>query len=671
MKSIYRFVVQFLVVASCCAALQAQTLDSTTINRLYYTAKVWGYMKYFHSEVAKGLYNWDSVLIQTLPDVMNASSDEQFNTALLSMIKKPGLTARTFLPPPVIPESLKYNLNLTWINDTLFSTEVRDSLNAIKTWIRNRSNYYVQQEPSFANSNPIFPNDKQFYENTFPLSQEIRLLGLFRYWNIINYFYPYKNIIDQQWDVTLKEFIPIIAAANDTVLYHTAYLKLATRINDSHAFTSVRVPVSSLRAFYYSLPSALGLTHNSPDLYYLPFELRRIENEVVVTKLFDSTVGVSLGDVIKKINGVDVAIYCDSIRPYILGSHSVEIDYLTIRRINRGPKDEPIQITIQNSTGQKELNLVKNMPLSTFMSLRDNQGSSWKIISVSGKSIGYVNMAALTANQISTMFNDLSSTDGIIFDQRNSPQVTLWTLVLYLFPSSINIANFTVPDITYPGVLNWAKELIGGSPLKTPYNNKIAILFNELTQSQAEYTVMGLEQHPKAKKIGSQTSGADGNISLIYLPGGVVSVFTGLGVFYPDYRPTQRIGIVPDIEVKQTIAGVRQGQDEVLEKGIEYIVGTTDVARDGTSPAKFSLSQNYPNPFNPSTVISYQLPVYSHVTLKVFDLLGREVATLVNEEKRAGSYEVTFNGKNLSSGVYFYRLQAGEFVQTKKLILQK
>jgi photosystem II stability/assembly factor-like uncharacterized protein len=88
-------------------------------------------------------------------------------------------------------------------------------------------------------------------------------------------------------------------------------------------------------------------------------------------------------------------------------------------------------------------------------------------------------------------------------------------------------------------------------------------------------------------------------------------------------------------------------------------------------PAAFSISQNYPNPFNPSTVISYQLPITSHVSLKIFDLLGREVATLVNEEKRAGSYEVTFNAQNLSSGVYFYQLRSGEFVQTKKLIFQK
>jgi len=83
----------------------------------------------------------------------------------------------------------------------------------------------------------------------------------------------------------------------------------------------------------------------------------------------------------------------------------------------------------------------------------------------------------------------------------------------------------------------------------------------------------------------------------------------------------------------------------------------------------YSLQQNYPNPFNPSTVIGYQLPVSSDVTLKVYDLLGREITTLVDEYKPAGNYEVEFNAANLPSGVYFYQLKAGSFVETKKMIL--
>ena len=92
---------------------------------------------------------------------------------------------------------------------------------------------------------------------------------------------------------------------------------------------------------------------------------------------------------------------------------------------------------------------------------------------------------------------------------------------------------------------------------------------------------------------------------------------------------------------------------------------------DSELPTMISLVQNYPNPFNPTTTIKYQIPELSFVTLKVYDVLGREVAILVNEKKSVGSYEVEFNATSLPSGVYFYRLQAGSFVETKKMVLMK
>ena len=91
----------------------------------------------------------------------------------------------------------------------------------------------------------------------------------------------------------------------------------------------------------------------------------------------------------------------------------------------------------------------------------------------------------------------------------------------------------------------------------------------------------------------------------------------------------------------------------------------------GTNKMDFRLSQNYPNPFNPTTTIQYSVPKSGLVTIKVYDILGREVTTLVNEQKAVGNYNVQFYANRLSSGVYFYRMQAGDFVQTKKLVLLK
>jgi len=95
------------------------------------------------------------------------------------------------------------------------------------------------------------------------------------------------------------------------------------------------------------------------------------------------------------------------------------------------------------------------------------------------------------------------------------------------------------------------------------------------------------------------------------------------------------------------------------------------IAISNEIPIEFSLSQNYPNPFNPTTIIKYQIPELSFVTLKIYDVLGSEIATLVNEEKPIGSYVVELNAKGLPSGIFFYKLQAGSFVETKKMILIK
>ena len=114
----------------------------------------------------------------------------------------------------------------------------------------------------------------------------------------------------------------------------------------------------------------------------------------------------------------------------------------------------------------------------------------------------------------------------------------------------------------------------------------------------------------------------------------------------------------------------------------ELIMGTDDFGylfifdnplkvEDNQVPTVFSLSQNYPNPFNPTTVIHYTVPKTSLVNLSVFNLLGQEVKTLVNEEKSPGEYEVRFDGSNLPSGIYFYRLVAGDFVKTMKMLLMK
>ncbi len=144
----------------------------------------------------------------------------------------------------------------------------------------------------------------------------------------------------------------------------------------------------------------------------------------------------------------------------------------------------------------------------------------------------------------------------------------------------------------------------------------------------------------------------------------------GLVPFYWDNGGTGNYGM--GIFYRSTGAQAYPDVIKAIMDGVDTANINTGVEPVSALPEKFSLLQNYPNPFNPSTVISYRLPKSSEVTIKVFDSLGREVAVLVNRElKSAGYHEVTFDAANLSSGIYFYQLQAGTYIEQRKMILLK
>ncbi|MEO8962926.1 MAG: S41 family peptidase [Ginsengibacter sp.] len=132
--------------------------------------------------------------------------------------------------------------------------------------------------------------------------------------------------------------------------------------------------------------------------------------------------------------------------------------------------------------------------------------------------------------------------------------------------------KFTHGNVDDPGKFTFTNNLeIPGDG--NMYRGKLIVLVNELSQSQAEYTAMAFRAGSNTTIIGSTTAGADGNVSTIFLPGGLRTMISGIGVYYPNGDRTQRVGIVPDKEVTPTVEGIRAGKDELLEKAIEIING--------------------------------------------------------------------------------------------------
>jgi hypothetical protein len=273
---------------------------------------------------------------------------------------------------------------------------------------------------------------------------------------------------------------------------------------------------------------------------------------------------------------------------------------------------------------------------------------SWSILP---DNFGYVDMGNLIVDSVLSMYEELKHTTSIIFDVRNYPQGTMYAICKLIHPQAF--VKFTIPDATYAGSLFYDEQgYTCGPTFSNPnwYQGKVIILFNEETQSHAEFTIMSLEVHPNAVKIGSQTAGADGNIMIIDMLQGLRLYFTSLGVYYPDWGETQRIGIVPDIEVHPTIKGIREGRDEVLEKALQVAssVKAPTFAHEGF--------QVYPTPFEHTINIAPTTAAeIGKFTVSLQDMLGRTVVTIPEQHFSANDYTLNLQA-DLPPGAYILRL---------------
>lgn len=615
-----------LVILSFALSSYSQVADDEYYNRLYYTCKAWGFLKYHHTRIADGYINWDNALLESVNGIKTAPDLKSFNDSLMVMLNKAGKMEPVSTYLPEVPDSLNNNRDLSWIDDPVFSEEVSSYLRNVKSQFRPKPGKYVSQ--AFLNGNPTFDNDSAYYSDKGFPDEPKRILALFRYWNIINYYYPYKNMMDQDWNISLKEFIPGIVGANEILSYTLAFKELTVRLCDTHAA--------------FGSPTWVSWDGNA----YPPFQVRFIENETVITKILPSAAGIKTGDLIKEINGVNIHKLRDSLRRFAHGSNIATTERNLNEIILWGSQGEFI-VTVSDGASDRTIKLTRSY--SNFTELNKSDGSkAWQQKTSGGNcNFGIVDMGRLKPDEVQAMFTELWETDAIIFDIRNYPQGTLWTIVDYLFDSPLYIANFTVPDITYPGRLYW-KETEIGKGKKSPYDGRIIILFDERTQSQAEYTCMGLEQFPGAVKIGSTTAAADGNVSKIFLPGRIVTYATFLGTFYPDYTATQRVGIIPDIELSPTIQGIRDQRDELMELALNCRIEN-------------EIAKLYPNPTDGYLYYDLDSENNNPLSYEIFDMLGRKH---MSGTSSSGMIDVG----RLASGMYIVKVIKNRHVLTKKIV---
>lgn len=520
-----------------------QTDPAAYYNRLFYLCKAWGHAKYYHSEIAKGTVAWDDQLLTAIAATKNAGSDAEFSAIVLTMLNSAGTMETSTVALPSVPADQNLNTDLAWIDNAIFSDPVKLILTDIKTKFRPQVNYYVGK---MSTGNPDFTTDNLYAaESDYP-SEEKRVLALFRYWNQVHYFYPYKPLMDQGWDATLQEFIAGMVESQDATSYMLKFRELTTHLHSNDFFTS---------------PAYIQWNGQA----YPPFNARFIEGEMVITRVLAGTTGLQAGDVIKQIDGQDSYTLRAELKKLAPGGTEICIERNLNDYILYGPEGAST-IIVDHGSGPVTTDFERNM--TNFEELKVSPEPAWKMqATAAGDNFGVVDINRLEVADVPAMFSDLWNTKALILDMRGKHLGTMWTVPNYLISAPVEVANLLMPDVTYPGTLYW-RVGSGGTPTGDPYKGKVILLVNELTSGTNEWMCMIMSQLPDLTVIGTTTQGSDGNSSYQYLPGNIIPSMVGMGVFYPDNTPTQRIGIVPDIWIPATIDDYRNGMDAALNRAL-------------------------------------------------------------------------------------------------------
>jgi Periplasmic protease len=445
--------------------------------------------------------------------------------------------------------------DLSWVEKSNMNASLKKKINEIYTNRHQGEHFYIAMFPGVGN--PDFRNEKSYSDMPYP-DAGFRLLSLYRYWNMIQYFFPNKHLTDKNWNSVLKEYIPIFVSAENKLEYELAALQIIGDVGDTHAnLWGGKDKVEELRGNMYA-----------------PFRVQFIEKKIVVTDYYNpelkESAGLEIGDIITHINGKTIEFLVDSLKKhYPASNEAARLRDISADLLRSQKQSINIEYISSNQPGQKELTLYNRTGLNMYHWYKVNKDE--KCYKLLDGNIGYVTLASIKDEDVPVIKESFKNTKGIIIDIRNYPSAFMpFSLAPYFVSSPTPFVKFTKGNSNNPGEFTFTPALkIPGSG--ETYQGKLVVIVNELSQSQAEYTAMAFRAGENTTIVGSTTAGADGNVSTILLPGGLRTMISGIGIYYPDGKETQRIGIVPDVKIEPTINGIKNGKDEVLEKATEII----------------------------------------------------------------------------------------------------
>jgi len=384
-------------------------------EKLYATAKVWGFLKYYHPQVAKGKFNWDEQLFSILPKVEKSNNKEELSLLLIAWIESLGeIKEIRSTNSNHLPDYFNKNFDLSWSQDSkYFNNELSNKLKFIEENRAQGKQYYVEVA-SYGNIR--VRNEPEYLDKEYPDNYH-RLLSLSRYWNIAEYFFPYKYQTDQNWDEVLIEMIPRFIDAENAVDYHVAMLETVIKLDDSHAMFNT----STIHEKFYGKK-------------YLPIIIRIIEGKVVITDFRDSAYATKndlhIGDIIETIDNENALDRISRINKYVHGSNeSVKAKNYSFIFFNGF--NDVVNIDIRRNGELITKELVRYDYTEDSFKPKENTQEKYKVLE---NNIGFINLGELDGNDmknIKEMMDILMPTKALIIDLRNYPRIHPYMLARY------------------------------------------------------------------------------------------------------------------------------------------------------------------------------------------------------------------------------------------------
>jgi len=416
---------------------------------------------------------------------------------------------------------------------------------------------------------PVFQPDEAFADQPFP-SREHRVLAAIKFWTTIDQFFPYKKLLDHPWEGRLRGFIQALEQTRDAQSYQLAVQAMVAQLQDSHGalcmaqggFADEDIEPEGVRTFF-------GSGHT-------PVALAMIEGQPVVVRVWAKSrdgEGFLPGDVILKVDGEPAAMRMARFRPYLAASTPQRLNWKAANHLLRGPLGQTGHVDVRRANGALYPVKVTWSELGPVLKGQWRTGPEYRLLP---GNIGYVDLDRLAPAQVQPMFDSLKATRGVILDLRGYPSGggTDAAPMFLKRPNAIgSVVDLPVHlgdaaaegyDASRNQAIYMAKDL--------GYQGKVIVLVDERAQSAAEYASLELEAGADATFVGSPTSGANGSVTTMVLPGALRVYFTGGGIRHADGRQLQRIGIQPNIIVRPTIQGIASGMDEVLERAHRFLM---------------------------------------------------------------------------------------------------